>query len=466
MLKGRNGPAMSEYRHARVKVADLIPAENNSRNHSKAQIQQLIRSMEQFGFTNPVLIDDGKGLIAGHARLRAAAEIGLTEIPAIVLSGLSEDQKRAYIIADNRLALDASWDDEMLLQELSALEEADFPLSDIGMTDDEVRSILESRESGGLTDVDEVPEVAEASPVSAFGDAWLLGDNGILVCGDSTDPGVYDYFPRVDCIWTDPPYAVNKPGVSNDDLNPADFVAMLKSAFGLAFDKVAPGCPIYVCCAGRTLHHTAAGLESAGFYYSTQLVWVKSSLVMGWGDYQWKHENILYGWKPREKGGKNRWRGGRRQSTVRSLDDSPITQISKNEWQITVGNTVYSITGGKVDIQGIAPTVMYADKPKSAEGHPTMKPVELIREMLLNSAGKGDVILDPFAGSGSTAIAAEWCGMGFAMVELDPGYCDLAIERWQNYTGGVATLAATDEPYASVKARLTETGGGLCGHRA
>ena len=449
-------------RHAVVKLADFIPAANNSRTHSKSQIQQLVRSIERWGFTNPVLIDEKNVLLAGHARLQAASVMRLVEIPAIVLSGLSEDQKRAYMIADNRLALNAGWDDEMLLAEMSALEDADFPLSDLGMSDDEVRSILSAGGDDGLTEPDDLPVMDDAPPVCVQGDVWSLGD-GVLVCGDSTDPAVYDHIHRVDCIWTDPPYAVKKEGVSNDDLNAADFIDMLKAVFGLVYERVDAGTPAYVCCAGRTLHLTAAGFEAAGFYYSTQLVWVKNALVMGWGDYKWKHENVLYGWKPKEKGGTNRWRGGRRQSTVIPEADSPVAQVGKDEWHITVGNTVYVVTGGKVEIRGVSPTVLYADKPRSAGGHPTMKPIELIRQMLLNSAGKGDVILDPFAGSGSTAIAAERCRMGFALVELEPVYCDLAIERWQNFTGRVAVHKLTGEPYSAVKARASSPVGGARG---
>ena len=235
--------------------------------------------------------------------------------------------------------------------------------------------------------------------------------------------------------------------------------------FGLIYDRVAPGTPAYICCAGRNLHLTAAQFEGAGFRYSTQLIWVKNNIVKGWGDYHWKHENILYGWKPAgDDGGGHGWRGGRRQNTMRMEGNySPIAKTGANEYQISVGNTVYVITGGNVDIQGVASTVFYADKPMSAEGHPTIKPVEIIREMLINSAAKGDVVLDPFAGSGSTGIAALRCGMKFAMIELLPAYCDLAIQRWQDHTGKQAVNRTTGEAYDAILSRLQAQGGGMGG---
>ena len=454
---------MAEYRHIDVEVAAVVPAANNSRTHDKKQIRQVVASIEQWGFTNPILVDEDYNLLAGHARIAAAQVLELEKIPAVVLSGLSEDQKRAYLIADNKLAMNAGWNDEMLLAEMKALEADNFPLSDIGFSEDEVREILTSREDEGLTDVDAVPDVSDSVVVSELGAVWDMGGS-VLICGDARDAAVYDHIPSVDCVWTDPPYGVEQDGVVNDDLDLSDFMKLLGDAFALIYERVEAGTPAYVCCAGRNLHLTAMQFENAGFRYSTQLVWLKNNIVKGWGDYHWKHENIIYGWKPKEKGGGHNWRGGRRQNTLRMESDySPIAKTGKDEYQIAVGNAVYVITGGEVEIQGVASTIFYADKPMAAEGHPTIKPVEIIREMLINSAEKGDVILDPFAGSGSTGIAAIRCGMKFALVELSPAYCDLAISRWQEYTGKDAVNMASGETYNAIRTRLIGQGGGMGG---
>ena len=220
----------SEYRHGMVKVAAVIPAANNSRTHDKKQVKQIVASIEQWGFTNPILIDENNNLLAGHARIEAAEALGLDAIPCITLTGLTDDQKRAYLIADNKLAINAGWNDELLAAEMAALEASDFPLSDMGFNQDEVREIIAGRDGEGLTEEDAVPEMGNLPIVSELGDVWDMGGS-VMVCGDARDPAVYDHLPPVGCVWTDPPYGVEQEGVTNDDLSLDDFMKLLGDAF-------------------------------------------------------------------------------------------------------------------------------------------------------------------------------------------------------------------------------------------
>ena len=397
-----------EYRPA----AALIPYARNARTHSDQQVAQIAASIREFGWTNPILVDGDNGIIAGHGRLLAAGRLGLTEVPVIELSGLSEAQKRAYVIADNRLALNAGWDTELLALEFGDLKDLGFDLSLTDFGEDEILA-LTSLGTAGLTDPDDVPEVPK-EPVSKPGDLWLLGKHRLL-CADSTNAADVDRVlagvtPHL--MITDPPYGVNyEPGwrkerglaedlatgkVLNDDR--ADW----RDAWALF-----PGEVAYVWCASLKSHKVAESLLACGFDLRSQIIWDKTRLVIGRGDYHWQHEPA---WNAVRKGGKGHWTGDRKQTTV---------------WQIA--------------------------HRKSETGHGTQKPVECMRRPIENNSSPGQAVYEPFSGSGTTIIAAEMTGRSCHAIELDPAYVDVAVERWQAFTGKAAVHAGSGNSFAEVK---------------
>ncbi len=397
-----------------VPTERLVPYARNARMHSDEQVAQIAGSIAEFGFVNPILVDKHHGIIAGHGRLLAAHRLGMKEVPVIPLEHLTDAQKRALIIADNRIALNATWDPEMLRVELGELLAEDYDLDILGFTDDELDRLLTGPEDKqGLIDDDAVPELAETA-ISKPGDIWLLGDHRLL-CGDSTK--LYDV-ERVmggaldDMIFTDPPYNVNygatmkdkvrgnKRKIKNDNLG-EDFYQFLYDACVnmLAVCKGA----LYICMSTRELHTLHNAFGAAGGKWSDFLVWAKNTFTMGGSDYQRQYEPILYGWKD---GTKHFWCGARDQGNV---------------W--------------------------FFDKPTVNDLHPTMKPVGLVERAIENSSKTKDIVLDCFGGSGTTMIACEKTGRSARLIELDPKYCDVIVRRWQDFTGKVATLEETGEPF-------------------
>jgi DNA modification methylase len=381
-------------------VAALVPYARNSRTHSDAQVAQIAASIREFGWTNPVLIDGADGIIAGHGRLLAARKLGLTEVPCIVLDHLSETQKRALIIADNKLALNAGWDSEMLGLELQELAAEDFNMGLVGFTDDELAALL-AEKTEGLTDPDETPE-PPADPVSVLGDVWVLGKHRI-VCGDSTDAdtvakclnGVTPHL-----MVTDPPYGVEYDASWRQDRG------VNKAGPGAATGKVLnddradwseawalfPGDVAYVWHAGLHAASVAQSLASCDLIVRTQIIWNKSSMLLGRGDYHWKHEPCWYAVR---KGRVGHYVGGRKQTTV---------------WDI--------------------------EKPRKSEtGHSTQKPVECMKRPIENNSSAGQAVYEPFSGSGTTIIAGEMTGRSIHAIELNPAYVDVAVIRWQDFTG-------------------------------
>lgn len=389
------------------KVADLIPYARNSRTHSDEQIAQIAASIREFGFTNPVLTDGGTGIIAGHGRVQAARKLGLTHVPTIPLDGLSEAQRRAYVIADNKLALNAGWDEAMLAVEIGELADFDFDLSLLGFSDDELARITADK-TEGLTDPDETPE-APADPVSALGDVWVLGRHRI-VCGDSTDADVVakclnGVVPHL--MVTDPPYGVEySAGWRNEAMPAKNDPSRWRDGQGRATGKVEnddkadwteawalfPGDVAYVWHAGNMAHTVAESLVSCGMQIRAQIIWNKHQLVIGRGDYHPKHEPCWYAVR---KGKVGHYVGGRKQTTV---------------WDI--------------------------DKPKKSEtGHSTQKPVECMKRPIENNSSAGQAVYEPFSGSGTTIIAGEMTGRAIHAIELNPAYVDVAVKRWQDFTG-------------------------------
>ncbi len=398
-------------------VDHLIPYVNNARTHSDEQVAQIAGSMTEFGFVNPILIGDDGGIIAGHGRLMAARMLGIKEVPTIRLSHLSEVQRKALVIADNKIAENAGWNDELLKQELQALDGEEFDLGLLGFDDDELAAFLDGDAGGeGLTDENAAPEVPE-TPVSVLGDLWLCGDHKIL-CGDSTLIDSYQTLlgeELADMVFTDPPYNVNYANsakdkmrgksrpIQNDNLG-EDFAAFLYDVCTNLM-MVCKGA-MYICMSSSELHTLHGAFSEAGGKWSTFIIWAKNTFTLGRADYQRQYEPILYGWK---SGHEHFWCGARDQSDV---------------W--------------------------FVNKPVKNDLHPTMKPVELVERALHNSSKTKDIVLDAFGGSGSTMIACEKTGRRARLIELEPKYADVIVKRWQEFTGKKAIHAEKGEEFDTI----------------
>jgi site-specific DNA-methyltransferase (adenine-specific) len=401
------------FDHKAVAIEQLIPYALNSRTHSDEQVAQLAASIREFGFTNPVLVDEENNLIAGHGRVMAARKLGLKEVPAVIVTGLDDRKRRALIIADNKLALNASWDEQALRVELEDLA-ADFG-GLMGFSEDELAALLaEVTVEEGLTDEDAVPE-AGPEPITKPGDVWVMGKHRLL-CGDSTSTDDLTKLcdgQLVDMWLTDPPYNVAYEGktkdaltIQNDSMGDDQFRQFLRDAYTAADTVMKPGAVFYIWHADSEGYNFRGAAQDAGWKVRQCLIWKKSSIVMGRQDYHWKHEPCLYGWKD---GAGHLWASDRKQTTILEFD-----------------------------------------KPTRNGEHPTMKPVALFEYQLLNNTKGGDLVLDSFGGSGTTLIAAEKNGRVARLMELDPKYCDVIVKRWQDFTGKKATLEATGQTFDQV----------------
>jgi DNA modification methylase len=384
-------------------TARLIAYARNARTHSAEQVAQIAASIVEFGFTNPILAGSDGVIVAGHGRLAAAQKLGLDTVPVVVLDHLTPTQRRALIIADNRIAENAGWDDAMLRIELQSLQEDGFNLDITGFDADALAEIMAGEETtvDGQTDDDAVPEVS-ATPISRPGDVWELG-NHRLVCGDATDPKSYELLmadARANMVFTDPPYNVDYANSAKDKMRGKDR-PILNDNLGDGFYDflLAALTPMLERCAGATyiamssseLDTLQQAFRAAGGKWSTFIIWAKNTFTLGRADYQRQYEPILYGWPE----GENRhWCGDRDQGDV---------------WNIK--------------------------KPQKNDLHPTMKPVELVERAIRNSSRSGDIVLDPFGGSGTTLIAAEKTGRIGWLIELDPKYVDVIVRRWQDWSG-------------------------------
>lgn len=390
-----------------IDIKDLKPYERNARTHSKAQIEQIAASMREFGFTNPVLIDPDQGIIAGHGRLAAAQLIGMKEVPAITLHDLTPDQRRALVIADNRLALDAGWDMETLGLEIKALQDANFDIDVLGFDGSEIDEILGRSRSVGATDEDDVPEAPEV-PVSRVGDVWLLGGHRII-CGDSTSPETVGKLLdgiKPTLMVTDPPYGVEydpewraEAGVNKNKAKMGKVENDDRADWSAAW-ALFPGDIVYMWHAGKFAADCQKALESADFEVRCQIIWAKDRFALSRGNYHWQHEPCWYAVRKKAKA---EWRGGRNQSTL---------------WNIK-------------------------SRDDDGHGHGTQKPVECMRRPIENNTSPGQAVYDPFVGSGTTIIAAETVNRVCLAVEINPAYVDVAIRRWQEFTKKQAILAGT-----------------------
>ena len=406
-------------------LANLVPYARNARTHSPEQIDQLVASVREFGWTNPVLVDEHGGIIAGHGRVMAAQQMGMGQVPCIRLSHLSETQRRAYVLADNRLALNAGWDDVLLAQELADLQDMNFDLGLLGFDSAEVDKLLAGLDATqeGETDADAVPE-PQAEVVTQPGDVWLLGKHR-LMCGDSTQALHVETLlagaaPHL--MVTDPPYGVEYDADwRNHALRPDGSVIGGRAVGKVMNDGSAdwreawalfPGEVAYVWHADKKANIVADGLLACGFDIRAQVIWAKSQLVIGRGHYHPKHEPCWYAVKA---GGTGHWQGDRKQTTL---------------WDI--------------------------DKPQKSEtGHSTQKPVECMRRPIENNSQPGDAIYEPFSGSGTTIIAAEQTGRRCYAMELSPQYVDVAVRRWQDFTGKQATLDRDGRAFNQIESERT-----------
>ena len=409
------------YPYKSVSVASLIPYARNARTHSDEQVAQIAASIREFGFINPVVIDGTSGIVAGHGRVLAARKLGMAEVPTIEVAHLTPAQRRAYILADNKLALNAGWDSDLLKVELTDLGGDGFDLSVIGFSSDELAALLADK-TEGLTDPDSVPDVP-VDPVSRLGDVWVMGRHRII-CGDSTsadDVGKCLGAVRPHLMVTDPPYGVDydpewreRAGVStataakgkvlNDDR--ADW----REAWALF-----PGDVAYVWHGDKQLVSIAEQLTQAKFDLRNLIVWGKSALVIGRGNYHSQHETCWYAVRTKATG---HWSGDRKQTTL---------------WQIP--------------------------KPQKSEtGHSTQKPVECMKRPIENNSSPGQAVYEPFSGSGTTIIAGEMTGRSVYAIELHPPYVDVAVNRWQEFTGEAAILEATGQTFAALSAERQDHG--------
>ncbi len=395
-------------------IEKLVPYAKNSRTHSDEQVAQIAASIREWGWTTPILVDETGSIIAGHGRLQAARRLQMTEVPVVVATGWSEAQKRAYVIADNKLALNAGWDNELLALELGELGDAGFDLELTGFTDEEIKAMMPVEVTEGLTDPDDAPAVQENS-ITVPGDVWVMGKHRLL-CGDSTsvdDLTKLTGGQLVDMWLTDPPYNVAYEGktkdslkIKNDEMGDDQFRQFLRDAYTAADMVMKPGAVFYIWHADSEGYNFRGAAKDAGWTVRQCLIWKKSSMVMGRQDYHWKHEPCLYGWKD---GAGHLWAADRKQTTILEFD-----------------------------------------RPSRNGEHPTMKPVALFEYQMLNNTNGGDLVLDSFGGSGTTLIAAEKNGRTAMLMELDPRYCDVIVKRWQEFTGKQAIHAESGKPFSEV----------------
>lgn len=384
-------------------ISDLIPYVNNARTHSDEQVTQIASSIKEFGFNNPILIDKDNGIIAGHGRLEAAKKLGYTEVPTIRLEHLTDTQRKAFILADNRIALNSGWDTTLLSLELKELD-TELDLTSLGFDAKELAALLAPEQVEGNTDEDSVPDVPE-EPITKLGDIYKLG-NHRLMCGDScsvTDMEKLVNGRQVDMWLTDPPYNVAYEGktkdaltIKNDSMNDEGFRQFLRDAYVTADTVMKAGAVFYIWHADSEGYNFRGAANDAGWKVRQCLIWKKSTMVMGRQDYHWKHEPCLYGWK---EGAGHLWATDRKQTTILEFD-----------------------------------------KPSRNGEHPTMKPVALFEYQMLNNTKGGDIVLDSFGGSGTTMLAAEKNGRIAYVMELDPKYCDVIVKRWEEFTGKKAEL--------------------------
>ena len=403
-----------------IDINTIKPYKNNAKEHPREQIEQIKKSIEQFGMDDPIGIWKDE-IVEGHGRLIACKELGYTEVPIIRLDHLSDEERKAYTLAHNKLTMNSDFDIDILNSELDNIlniDMSDFGF-DLDLEDEEEKEIIE----------DEVPEVPE-EPKAKLGDIYQLG-NHRLMCGDSTkeeDVAKLMNGELADLVVTDPPYNVaieNSQGmtIKNDNMGNDEFLDFLIKAFNCLNIYLKNGGAFYVWFASREHINFEMALNNNGLYVRQELIWNKNSLILGRQDYQWKHEPCLYGWKD---GDSHYFIDDRKQTTVIE-DKKPDIKKMKKEELIKLLEEIYS--------DKTSTTIINEDKPSINDLHPTMKPIKLIARQVKNSSRKDEIVLDLFGGSGSTIITCEQLDRKCYTMEFDPKYVDVIIERWENFTG-------------------------------
>ena len=382
-----------------VPLGKLVPYINNARTHSPEQLTKLRSSLREFGFINPVIIDRDYNIIAGHGRVLAAKEEGIMEVPCVFVDYLTEAQKKAYILADNRMALDAGWDEELLRIEIESLQGEDFDVSLTGFEEQELADLFAIEGDKAAKDDDfELSAALEKASFVERGDLWIVGRHRLL-CGDATRTEDVERLmdgKKANLVVTDPPYGVSFKSsdgltIQNDSMKDEEFYTFLLTAFQCMAEHLENGGSAYVFHADTEGLNFRKAFIDIGFHLAGVCIWVKNSLVLGRSDYQWQHEPVLFGWK---KGGKHSWYSDRRQTTI---------------WNY--------------------------DKPKRNKNHPTSKPLDLLGYPICHSSQENAIVLDTFGGSGSTLMACEQLNRICHMMELDEKYASVILRRYVEDTG-------------------------------
>ena len=412
-----------------IPIEDIIPYQNNAKLHPKEQIEQIKKSILEFGNNDPIAIDENNVIIEGHGRLIALKELGFEDVECIRLSHLSDEQKRAYILVHNKLTMNTGFDLDVLQMELESITGIDmteysFELEVI--TEDEPEP---EEDDANLDEL--IPEEAITKP----GDLWLLGEHRLL-CGDSTSPedlGKLMNGEKADLVVTDPPYNVNVKNsqgmtIANDNMESSEFLRFLTAAFARLNDNLKEGRAFYVWLASSEWINFETALKNNGLKIRQELIWVKNQFILSRNDYHWRHEPCMYGWKD---GAAHYFIDDRTQSTVIE-DELPAFKQMKKEQLVELLDDIYS--------DKMSTTIIREDKPRINDLHPTMKPIKLIARLVKNSSKQGELVLDLFGGSGSTLITCEQLNRRANIMELDPKYCDAIIARWEKLTGRKAVL--------------------------
>lgn len=446
----------------RVEIDKLVPYARNSRTHTDDQVDRIASSMREWGWTNPALIAEDGTIIAGHGRILAAKKLGLTHVPVMVARGWTDAQRRAYVVADNQLAIaGAGWNLDMLKIELDDLKASGFDLDLVGFDDEEFNKLfpdIEPLDNG--KDPDAVPDVPD-EPFTKPGQMWFCGPHRVL-CGSSTDMDDWNRLMQgelADIQVCDPPYCVNYESklagkIKNDNMNDAEFYQFLLGFYTCSFAVMKPGAAMYVAHADTEGANFRAALKNAGFHLKCCLVWVKNAFVLSRGDFHFKHEPLLYATKP---GAPRRWYGGRKNATVQEVGEyPPFQKMEDGRYAVVAGDRVLYVDGAAA-VEEVESTLLHFNKPIRSAMHPTTKPVALWEKLAGFNARPKDIMIDGFGGSGTTMIAGERLGMVTRLMELDPRFVDVICVRYHMLTGRVPVDAETGEEFSrEVIARLSE----------
>lgn len=411
-----------------LSINKIKPYEKNPRKNDEA-VKYVANSIKEFGFKVPIVIDKNYVIVAGHTRYKASLELGLNEVPCLIADDLSDEQIKAFRLADNKVSEKAEWDFSLLDEELGDLLDLDFKMDDFGF-DITIEEPMEAEE-------DDFDIVVPEEPKAKLGDVYQLG-NHRLMCGDSTKIDDIEKLlnnERVDLLITDPPYNVDYTGktkdalkIENDKMDNDNFHSFLYDVFTNAYSVLKDGASFYVWYASREVVNFQTSIEEAGLTVKQELIWNKNSMVMGRQDYQWKHEPCLYGWKDGEA---HYFIDDRTQTTVIEDQEKDFNKMKKIEL-VNLLESIYSLK--------LSTTIIDEKRPSINDLHPTMKPIKLIAKLIKNSSRPGEKVLDLFGGSGSTLIACEQLNRICYMMEYDPKYADVIINRWETYTGKKAEL--------------------------